>query len=83
MHEGHITKTIIKVIEKEMRSMGNVRLKEARIRLGELSGIKPEPFKLYFEEFTKGTPLGGALLTIETAEGAEVELISIEAATAG
>lgn len=79
MHEGHVTKTIIQVIEKEMSLMWAVRLKKARIRLGELSGIKPAPFKLYFEEFTKSTPLAGAYLTIETSEGAEVELISIEA----
>ncbi|MEK6791962.1 MAG: hydrogenase maturation nickel metallochaperone HypA [Deltaproteobacteria bacterium] len=79
MHEGHVTKTIIQVIEKEMSSMGAVKLKKARIRLGELSGIKPAPFKLYFEELTKGTPLAGARLTIDSSDGAEVELISIEA----
>lgn len=80
MHEGHVTKTIMRVIEKEMRSMGAVRLKKARIRLGELSGIKPEPFRLYFEEYAKGTPLEGARLTIDSEDGVEVELVSIEAA---
>ncbi len=83
MHEGHVTKTIIQVIEKEMSLMGAMRLKEARIRLGELSGIKPEPFKLYFDSLTKGTSLAGAHLTVETSEGAEVELISIEADSSG
>ena len=69
MHEGHVTKTIIQVIEKEMSSMGAVKLKKARIRLGELSGIKPAPFKLYFEELTKGTLSQGRVLplTLPTA----------------
>jgi len=54
------------------------RLKSAKISVGELSGIKPQSLKMYFEEYSKDTPMEGAAIDIiERLASPEIILLSI------
>ncbi|HKJ88290.1 MAG TPA: hydrogenase maturation nickel metallochaperone HypA [Gammaproteobacteria bacterium] len=66
MHEKPIVEKIVALIKAELDRHGRgSRLHGVTIRLGELSGIKPEPVRLYFDELTRGTSLQGATLEFE------------------
>ncbi len=78
MHEFHAAQKIIETIKKELLKSKAKRLKSARISVGELSGLKPDSLKLYFEEYSKDTPLEGAAFdVIERLASPEVVLLSI------
>lgn len=79
MHEGHLTKTLIEAIRKEMAAMSASRLIGATLKVGEASGIEPESIRFYLAEFLKDPSIEGAEIRFERAEGAGVELVSIEA----
>lgn len=54
------------------------RLKGAKISVGELSGMKPQSLKMYFEEYSRDTPLEGAAFDItERLASPDVVLLSI------
>lgn len=78
MHEFHAAQKIIETIKKEMSKAKAKRLKGAKMSVGELSGIKPKSLKLYFEEYSKGTPMEDATFDIiERLASPEVVLLSI------
>lgn len=66
MHEKPVVEKIVGLIMTELDRHGRgTRLRGVTIRLGELSGIKPGPVRLYFAELTRGTHLEGATVEVE------------------
>ncbi len=65
MHEMSITKSMLDLVGREMKSSGLKRLKKVSIRVGELTAVEPETLRFCFEESIKGTPMEGAALEIE------------------
>lgn len=79
MHEGHLTKTLVEAIKKEMAAMSASRLIGVTLKVGEASGIEPESIRFYLADFLKEPSMEGAEVRFEGAEGKGVELVSIEA----
>lgn len=65
MHELSITQNIIKISSEEALKHNASKVKEIRIKVGELSGLIPSCIQYYFDIASKGTPVEGALLNIE------------------
>ncbi len=65
MHELSITKSMLRIIAREMKSNGVKRLKKVHIKVGELTAIEPEALRFCFEESIRSTPMEGALLEID------------------
>ena len=84
MHELAVTQNIIKISSEEADKHNASRVKEIRIKVGELSGLLPDCIQYYFDIASAGTRVEGALLKIEKIPitmrckdcGAEEELSS-------
>lgn len=80
MHEKKIVEAMVDAVRAELEKSGAGRLLGIKIRVGELSGVRPEPVRHYFEELALGTPLEGAQLVIEET-GAGVRCMDCGAVT--
>ena len=65
MHELSITQNIIKISSEEAEKHKASKVKEIRIKVGELSGLIPDSIQYYFNIASKGTLVEGALLKID------------------
>jgi hydrogenase nickel incorporation protein HypA/HybF len=65
MHELSVTQNIINISVEEAEKHNAKRVKEIRIKVGELSGLIPESIQYYFDIASKGTKVEGAVLDIE------------------
>jgi hydrogenase nickel incorporation protein HypA/HybF len=65
MHELSITQNIIRISTEEAEKHKALRVKEIRIKVGELSGLIPDCIQYYFDIASKGTRVEGALLKID------------------
>lgn len=67
MHEYHKVEGAVKQILEKARNSNAKKITCVTLVLGELSGLKDEPVKSYFENFSKGTLLEGTELVIKPA----------------
>lgn len=84
MHEYHIVEGIVKQILEKAKTLNASKIIRATLMLGELSGLKEEPIRMYFEILSKGTMLEGAELVIKPAgpkPGKEFYIDNIEIET--
>lgn len=65
MHELAITQNIIEISSEEAEKHNAQKVKEIRIRVGELSGLIPDCIQYYFDIASKGTRVEGAKLIID------------------
>lgn len=65
MHEMSIAVNMMEILKKEMERQGAERLKEVRLKIGELTAVEPESLRFCFEAITEGTIMEGAVLSIE------------------
>lgn len=66
MHEMSITADIMGVVRAQMAKNEAEKLKNIKLRIGELTAIEPDSLRFCFEACTEGSPLEGAVLEIET-----------------
>jgi hydrogenase nickel incorporation protein HypA/HybF len=66
MHEFHIVESIAKQALEKAKDNHALKVTRVVLAMGELSGLKEGPVRLYFENFSKGTLLEGAELVIKT-----------------
>ena len=69
MHEMSIAEGIIDIVEKTARQNGIGRIKEVRVRIGELAGVDIPSLEFAWLSVTKGGPAEGARLAIVRPEG--------------
>ena len=67
MHEYHIVEGIAKQILEKAKSSNAARVNKVTLVVGELSELKDESIRIYFDNFSKGTILEGAELIIKSA----------------
>ena len=67
MHEYHIVEGVVKQILEKAKSHNAKKITSVTLVLGELSGLKEESIRVYFDSLSKGTLLEGAELIIKPA----------------
>lgn len=65
MHEMSITRSMLEIARREMKSNGIHSLKKLKVRIGELTAVEPDSLRFCFDVAIKGTPFEGAVLEIE------------------
>lgn len=65
MHELSVTQNIIKISCEEAEKHNVTRVKEIRIKVGELTGLVPQAIQYYFEIASKGTRVENAIIKVE------------------
>jgi hydrogenase nickel incorporation protein HypA/HybF len=65
MHEASLAKNILEIIEEYSGKFNGKRVKNIKLRVGELLGIYPDALLQYFTEFSRGTRAEGAVLVFE------------------
>lgn len=65
MHEMSITLSMLDIVKEHMARHGVERLRQVRVRIGEMSAVEPESLRFCFEASIKDTPLDGAVLEVE------------------
>jgi len=72
MHELSIARRIVSIVLSEAEKRGAERVLQVRVRIGELSFLRPEQLSFWFKTLSQGTLLEGAELVIDIEPG-EVE----------
>ena len=70
MHELSIAEELVRMIQRELRTYPERRLKTAHVWLGVLRQVDPTTLQFCFEAILRDTPLAGAQLCIEPVEAA-------------
>ena len=78
MHELSIAISLVETICEELPALGAVRVAKVNLRIGALSGVAPDALAFAFDLATDNTRIAGAQLQIESTEGRELELRSLE-----
>ena len=65
MHEMSIAQSLIEIIKDEMANNAAVKLKSARLQIGQMSAIVPDALGFCFSVITEGTELDGAELIMD------------------
>lgn len=78
MHELSIAVSLVESICDELPKLGAVHVATVNLRVGSLSGVVPEALAFAFDVAIDDTPIAGADLHIERADGRELELMSLE-----
>jgi hydrogenase nickel incorporation protein HypA/HybF len=78
MHELSIAVRIVEVAEDEAVRNHATHVRSVRLRLGSLAGVAKEALLFSYGLACEGTTLEGSRLLIDDAEGAELEVISLE-----
>jgi hypothetical protein len=79
MHELSIALSLIDAVCEEMPAWGpDVSVRSIRVRVGPLSGVLPHALAFAFEVAVADSPLAGARLEIEEAEGRDLQLAAVE-----
>lgn len=66
MHEIAIVESIIDIISTEMKKHNMTKVDTIKLRIGEMSHVMSDALTFSFGISSKGTPLDGAKLIIET-----------------
>jgi hydrogenase nickel incorporation protein HypA/HybF len=83
MHELSLARNIMTIIGEHLPEGREAELRSVRVRVGPLAGVSPESLRFCFDALASGTPLAGATLEIDLANGAELEVVSMELADPG
>lgn len=67
MHELSIARNVVEVAAEAVRGAGGGTALTVRLRIGVLSGIAPEALAFCYDVVTRGTPLEGSRLVMQTA----------------
>jgi hydrogenase nickel incorporation protein HypA/HybF len=79
MHELSIAMSLIDAVCEELPKLGSgVAVRTIHVRVGPLSGVVPRALAFAFEVAVVDSPLAGARLEIEHAEGRELQLAAVE-----
>jgi hydrogenase nickel incorporation protein HypA/HybF len=79
MHELSIAVSLVEAVCDELPTLGpDVAVRAVRLRVGPLSGVVPEALTFAFDIAAADTPLAGARLDIERADGRELEVTALE-----
>src|SRR5262245_49763126 len=79
MHELSIAVSLVDAICEELPKLGDgVEVRAVKVRVGSRSGVAREALAFAFDVAADGTPIAGARLDLEVAEGRELELIALE-----
>ena len=65
MHEMSIVQSLIEIIKEEMAKNAALKLKSARLQIGQMSAIVPDALDFCFSVITEGTELEGAELIMD------------------
>lgn len=66
MHEMSIARSIIDIVEEQLRSTGNAHPSAVRVRIGDMAGIVPESLEFCFQVLAgESEPLRGVTLRID------------------
>ena len=79
MHEMHVIKDLHQDILARAKDNGVSRVTKVYLRMGEFTEINSDILRFFFESHSKGTPLEGASLEIETSPTRELRLVSFDA----
>ncbi|WP_197320836.1 hydrogenase maturation nickel metallochaperone HypA [Saccharomonospora sp. NB11] len=66
MHELSITQSVVDAV---VDHTGGARVLSVRLEVGALSGVEADALRFCFDAVTRGTPVEGAELVIETVPG--------------
>jgi hydrogenase nickel incorporation protein HypA/HybF len=66
MHELALAQSILDIVEQEMTRHGATRVTLIRLEVGEFTALVPESLAFCFEVITKGTPLEGVRLEMNS-----------------
>lgn len=66
MHEMSIAQSLIEIIREEMAQNNALKLRTARIQVGQMSAIVPAALSFCFGVITEGTEMEGAELIVES-----------------
>jgi hydrogenase nickel incorporation protein HypA/HybF len=66
LHETAIAENIIDIVTSELSKHGLTKVQSIKLRIGEMSHVMPDALIFGFEVMSKGTPLEGAKLIIES-----------------
>ncbi len=78
MHEMGIASSVIEAVRTEAARHPGARVAKIGLRIGELAGVDEASLTFCFEALVKDTELGSAVLAIEDAECAELDLTYLE-----
>lgn len=65
MHELAVTQGILKICDEEKRKHNFLKVKEIRIKVGDLTGLVPSCIDYYFGIVSKGTVSEGAKIIVD------------------
>jgi hydrogenase nickel incorporation protein HypA/HybF len=77
MHELSIAASIVEIAAEEAGRQGG-RVEAVHLKLGALSGVVRDALLFSWDLACEETPLAGAKLEIEPADGAELEVTALE-----
>jgi Zn finger protein HypA/HybF involved in hydrogenase expression len=78
MHELSIALSLVETVCEELPRLGGAQVRSIHLRIGALSGVAPEALTFAFDVAAEASPLAGAKLEIEPADGSELQLIALE-----
>ena len=79
MHELGIAISLVEAVCDELPRLGDaVSIRSVRLRVGPWSGVAPDALAFAFDVAAADTPIAGARLDIEEADGTVLELAAVE-----
>lgn len=78
MHELGLVEDLIREVALQAKGKGAKRVTKIIVSMGGLEELTGESFSFWFESLSKGSPLEGAELIIQTSDQEGVYLKSIE-----
>jgi len=69
MHELSVVQNIINIVSMEVEKNGGGRVSEVHLKIGKLSGIEFGSFDFALKNFTPGTIIESAKISIEKPDG--------------
>ncbi len=65
MHELSIAENIVEIIQDHVPSSGLSRVRNVKLKIGELAGVVPDSLEFCFDAITDQTPMRDAVLVVE------------------
>ena len=78
MHELGIAQSIFDVVQTYVPPPRAARLRDVRIRVGDVAGVVTESLEFCFEAIVAGTPWASARLVIDRVGGRDLQLVDLE-----
>ncbi|HJZ72548.1 MAG TPA: hydrogenase maturation nickel metallochaperone HypA [Vicinamibacterales bacterium] len=78
MHELSIAMSLVDAVCEELPRLGNVSVRRVLLRVGPLAGVSSDALAFAFEVASDDSPIAGARLEIEQADGSDLEIAALE-----